>query len=151
MRKILLTGLLALAACNNSTPNDENPDSPVDPAEPTDPDDPPNPDESARDYDELAAILSAHLRAEFALQWTAAAIIKSDAVQPEGFFITGDDGADAIGQGTFGGLNIAYAMHCNDGSTAHLRVPCNETAHHGHVKMTINGTQTMGVIAMNDV
>jgi hypothetical protein len=150
MRKILLTGLLALAACNSNPPN-ENPDSPVDPADPTDPDDPPNPDESARDFDELAAIISAHLRAEFALQWTSAAIVKNETALPEGFFITGEDGADAIGQGTFGGLNIAFLLHCNDGTTAHTRVPCNELAHHGHIKLTISGAQTMGVIAMNDV
>jgi hypothetical protein len=150
MRKILLTGLLALAACNSSSPN-ENPDSPVDPADPTDPDDPPSPDESARDYDELATIISAHLRAEFALQWASAAIVKNELALPEGFFITGDDGNDAIGQGTYGGLNIAFLLHCNDGTAAHTRVPCNELAHHGHIKLTIDGAQTMGVISMNDV
>ncbi|HTL34919.1 MAG TPA: hypothetical protein VL326_17440 [Kofleriaceae bacterium] len=152
MRTILLTGLAlaTIAGCNNSAPND-NPDSPVDPVDPTDPDDPPNPQETARDNDELATIIAAHLRAEFALQLTAAAIVRNEYALPEGFVITGDDGADAIGNGTFGGLSINFALHCNDGTDQHNRVPCNEYAHHGHIKLTIAGSQTMGVIAMNDM
>ncbi|HUS30087.1 MAG TPA: hypothetical protein VMZ53_16385 [Kofleriaceae bacterium] len=152
MRKILLTGFaLALAACNdNARPEDELPDNPVDPVDPTDPEDPPNPQETARDYDELAAILSAHLRAEFSVQLTGAAIVRNEAVLPEGFAITGDDGVDALGTGTLNGLTINFGLHCNDGSAAHIRVPCDANAHHGHLKLNISGTQTMGTISMND-
>lgn len=152
MRKELLSCLaLAFAACNQAADPNDNPDSPVDPADPTDPDDPPDPVETARDYDELATILSAHLRAEFAFQLTSAAIVKNEYALPEGFVVTGDDGSDTLGTGTYGSLSIQFALHCNDGSTAHLRVPCDANAHHGHLKLTIAGSQTMGVIAMNDL
>ena len=86
MRKELLSCLaLAFAACNQASDPNDNPDSPVDPADPTDPDDPPNPQETARDNDELATILSAHLRAEFALQLVSAAIVRNEYALPEGF------------------------------------------------------------------
>jgi hypothetical protein len=141
--------LATIAACNNAAPN--NPDSPVDPVDPTDPEDPPNPEETARDYDELATILSAHLRAEFSLQLTAAAIVGNQYALPEGFVITGDDGTDSVGTGTFAGLSINFTLHCNDGTAQHNRVACDQYANHGHIKLTIAGSQTMGAISMNDM
>lgn len=154
MRAFLLgAAVLALAACgsNSDDPNDPNdPNDPVDPQDPTDPNDPPTPDESARDSDELASIIAAHVRGEFPMQLIAAEI--SENRFPEGFSQTGttaEGGYTAVG--AQGGLSFAIDYHCNDGSTAHLVVPCDGAAHHSHVKITATGSQSMGEIAMNEI
>lgn len=149
MRAFLLgAAVLALAACGSNT-DDTNPDDPVDPQDPTDPEDPPTPDESARDNDELAAILAAHVRGEFPLQLAAAEI--SEMRFPEGFSMTSQTAEEYEGVGAQGGLSYAYTFHCNDGSQAHLVVPCDGTAHHSHIKFTVTGSQAMGSISMDEI
>jgi hypothetical protein len=152
MRAFLLgAAVLALAACGSTSDNDPNdPNDPVDPQDPTDPDDPPTPDESARDSDELASILAAHVRGEFPMQLIAAEISKNRF--PEGFSQTGTTAEGAYtGVGAQGGLSFAFDYRCNDGTTAHLIVPCDGTAHHSHIKFTVTGSQSMGEIAMNEI
>lgn len=147
MRAFLLgAAVLALAACGS---NSDDPDDPVDPADPTDPDDPPTPDERARDNDELASILAAHVRGEFPMQLMAANI--SENRYPEGFSMTGQTAADYQGVGTQGGLSYAFSYYCRDGSAAEINVPCDGNAHHSHIKLTVTGSQTMGAIAMNEI
>ena len=152
MRAFLLgVSVLALAACgSNSDDNDPmNPDDPVDPADPTDPNDPPTPEESARDMDELASILAAHVRGEFATQLAAAQI--SMGQYPEGFSLTNQTAEQYEGVGSKDGLSYSFVYHCNDGTTAHLIVPCDGAAHHSHFKLTLTGSQAMGAIAMNEI
>jgi hypothetical protein len=148
MRAFLLgAAVLALAACGSN--NGDDPDDPVDPVDPTDPTDPPTPEESARDYDELATIVAAHVRAEFPLQLAAAEI--SEARFPAGFSITSQTAEEYQGAGTFGSLSASVVYHCNDGTTAHLIVPCDGTAHHSHMKWTLTGSQAMGAISMDQI
>jgi len=144
MRTILLTGLtVVMVACGGSKGDDAPPT--------TDGEDPPTPEEVAQDYDELATILSAHVLAEFPLQLTVAHLVRNEAVPPDGFVETGDTGDDATGTGTFGGLAIDFLLHCNDASPEHLRVPCNELANHGHIKMTITGDQQALALSMSGI
>jgi len=144
MRTILLTGLtVVMVACGGSKGDDAPPS--------TDDEDPPTPEEVAQDYDELATILSAHVLAEFPLQLTIAQLVRNEAVPPDGFVITGDTGDDAMGTGTFNGLAIDFLLHCNDGSPEHLRVPCNELANHGHIKLTMTGDQQAVALAMTGI
>jgi len=146
MRTILLSSLaVAMIACGGSS--NKGDDAPP----PTDDDDPPTPEEVARDYDELATVVSAHLLAEFPLQLTVAQMLRNEAVLPDGWVITGDDGLDTLGTGTFGGLGIEFAFHCNDASPEHLRVPCNSLANHGHIRMTITGDQQAVTLAMTGI
>jgi len=152
MRAFLLgAAVLALGACgSDGDPNDPDPNDPVDPTDPTDPTDPPTPDESARDNDELASILTAHLRAEFPIQLMLAGI--SENQYPEGFSLTGQTAEGGYtGVGAIGALAFDFAYHCNDGSAAHLVVPCDGAAHHSHVAVTVTGEQSMGAIAMNEI
>jgi hypothetical protein len=151
MRAFLLGAtVLALAACG-STSNDDDmtPEDPVDPQDPTDPEDPPTPDESARDSDELAAILAAHVRGEFPMQLAAAQI--SEMQFPEGFSLTGQTDLQYEGVGTQGGLSYAFTYFCNDGTTTHTVVPCDGSAHHSHIKFTVTGSQAMDTIAMDEI
>lgn len=156
MRAFLLgAAFLALAgACGGSDdPNDPtDPTDPVDPTDPTDPTDPPTPDESARDSDELATILAAHVKAEFPIQLIVAGL--SENVYPEGFSLTGMSGESGLeynGVGALGALSFAFTYHCNDGSPAHTFVVCDGGAHHSHFKLTLTGSQSMGAIAMDEI
>ena len=152
MRAFLLGAtVLALAACgsNGDDNNSPDPSDPVNPMDPTDPNDPPTAEEKARDNDELAAILAAHIRGEFPIQLLAADI--SEGRFPEGFAVTGQTAEESTGAGVSGGLNFDFTYHCNDGSTAHLIVPCDGNAHHSHIKLTVTGSQSMGAIAMTEI
>jgi hypothetical protein len=155
MRAFLLgTAVLALAgACGGTDSNDPNdpidPTDPVDPTDPTDPTDPPTPDESAKDNDELATILAAHIRAEFPLQLAVAELSKN--VYPEGFSQTSSTLEETLGVGALGGLTIDFAYHCNDGTPEHPLVPCDGLAHHSHIRLDISGSQSMGAIAMDGI
>lgn len=147
MRAFLLSAaVLALAACGSSG---DDPNDPLDPVDPTDPTDPPTPEETARDYDELASILAAHVRAEFPLQLIAARV--SEGQYPEGFSMTSQTPEEYQGVGTVGALSLSFVYHCNDGTTAHLIVPCDGTAHHSHIKLTMTGSQAMGAISMDQI
>src|SRR5690242_4690886 len=91
MRAFLLgAALLAIGAgaCggsnDSSDPNDPN--DPVDPTDPTDPNDPPTPEEVARDNQDLANVLAAHVYGEFSFQLIAANI--AEGRYPEGFMQT---------------------------------------------------------------
>ena len=146
MKRLFIGAALLAAACGN-TPNE--PEGPVDPEEPTDPDDPPQPEEVGRDYDELASILAAHVRAEFALQLLSVEI--TEGRTPQGFTLTNVTATDYSGVGTAGGLNLQFVYHCNDGSTAHTIVPCDGLAHHSHIKYTIDGAQAIDNMAMDGI
>ena len=152
MRAFLLgVSVLALAACgSNSDDNDPmNPDDPVDPTDPTDPTDPPTAEEVARDSDELASILSAHIRGEFQTQLIVAGI--SEGTFPEGFMLTAQTAEQYEGVGAKDGLSFAFTYYCNDGMAAHVVVPCDGNAHHAHFKLTATGSQSMGAIAMSEI
>lgn len=152
MRAFLLgASLLALSACGSSdSDNTPDPNDPVDPVDPTDPEDPPTPAELARDNDELASILAAHVRAEFPMQLMAAQI--SEGQLPAGFAVTAsnEDGS-STGSGTADTMSYVFTFHCNDASEAHLVVPCDGNAHHSHIKFEVTGSQAMGSIAMNEI
>ena len=146
MRAFLLgAALLASGACGGG--NDPGPG--PDPTDPTDPDDPPTPEETARDYDEVANILGAHVRGEFALQLAGAAITESQ--PPEGFSITSQAIEESAGVGTSGSMNYEFWFYCNDGSQAHTKVPCNGAAHHSHIKFVATGSQAIGAMAMEQI
>jgi hypothetical protein len=113
--------------------------------EETDTMDPPTPEESARDQDELAQILGAHIRGEFAIQLMAAEI--SESRMPEGFAMT----APGQGTGVAGSMTYAFTFWCNDGSAAHTVVPCDGTAHHSHVQLTMTGSQTVDSVALDQI
>ncbi len=139
---------LSAPACSDSNTTDEpdiaDPDDQQDQGpDDTDPVDPPTPDESARDYDELAQILGAHIRGEFGVQLAAAAI--SEARYPEGFYPTGD----GAGAGVIGAMNYSFTFYCNIGDAAHTVVPCDGNAHHSHIRLTMNGSETVGSLSMN--
>lgn len=144
MKRPLLVAVLALAACGNRA----DPDDLVDPEEPTDPDDPPTNDEVERDYPELASILAAHIRAEFALQLLSVEI--TEGRLPAGFSITGSTPEESTGVGSVGALNLNYAFHCNDGTMTHTIVPCDGNAHHSHIKYTIGGSQSIDNMTMSE-
>jgi hypothetical protein len=154
MRAFLLgAALLAIGAgaCggndDNSDPNDPN--DPVDPTDPTDPNDPPTPEEIARDNQQLATVLAAHVFGEFSFQLTAANI--SEGRYPEGFMQTSSTLEETMGVGSAGGLSYAFTYHCNDGTTAHMFVPCDGNAHHAHFAVTMTGAQTVGAMAMGEI
>jgi len=152
MRAFLLgASLLALSACgSNGDDNDNpNPNDPVDPQDPTDPMDPPTPEESARDTDELATILAAHVRAEFPAQLMLADITEGRI--PEGFSVAQAADGTYTGSGAVGGLTYDLTYHCNDGSAEHLVVGCDGNANHAHALVTTTGSQAMGDIAMNEI
>jgi hypothetical protein len=139
---------LSVPACSDSTntpepdiadPDDQQDQGPDD----TDPVDPPTHDESARDYAELAQILGAHIRGEFQVQLALAAI--SESRYPEGFYPTGD----GTGAGVLGEMNFSFTFWCADGTTAHLAVPCDGTANHSHFELNMNGSETVGSLAMD--
>lgn len=136
---------LTLAACSSSD-DPPDPNDPTDPGpEPTDPDDPPTPEETTRDHDELAQILGAHVRGEFAIMLAAAEI--SESRMPEGFALTGD----GVGTGTVGSMTYNFTFWCNDGSAAHTVVPCDGLAHHSHVQLSMQGSQAIGEMAMDQI
>jgi len=151
MRAFLLgAAVLALSACgSNDDNNGPDPSDPVDPQDPTDPMDPPTPEESARDVDELASILAAHVRAEFPMQLMAAEI--SEGRFPASFTITGQTAEETAATASVGSMSFDMLFHCNDGSAEHLVVPCDGNAHHSHIKITATGAQSMGEIAMSDI
>jgi hypothetical protein len=139
---------LSVPACSDSTQPDEpdvaDPDDQQDQGpDETDPMDPPTPDESARDYDELAQILDAHIRGEFAIQLATAAISKG--IYPEGYYPTGD----GAGAGVVGAMNFSFTFHCNNGDELHTVVPCDGYAHHSHIQLAMNGSETVGSLAMD--
>lgn len=139
----MVIGFVA-AGCSDSTPDpasdqsDEGPDT-------TDEEDPPTPEEVGRDYDELAQVLAAHARGDFAIMLAAAEI--SETRMPPGFSLTGD----GAGTGTVGSMNYAFSFYCNAGDQAHTVVPCDGNAHHSHVKITMTGSQTVDAMAMDRV
>jgi hypothetical protein len=148
MRAFLLgAAILALSACGNSSDDDDM--NPVDPVDPTDPTDPPTPEETARDYDELASILAAHVRGEFQLQLAAAEI--SESRLPAGFSITSAGLEESTGVGTIGSMSYDFAFHCNDGTAAHTIVPCDGNAHHSHIKFTATGGMVVGTMSMDQI
>jgi hypothetical protein len=151
MRASLFTAtLFALAAgCSDKDSNDPN-----DPVDPTDPNDPPTPEESARDSDEVASILTAHLRAEFPMQLMLAKISRGTPV--DGVSITSGPNAagqlEYTGSGVINGLNVSLQFHCNDGVTEAAWIPCDANAHHSHVKVTTtDGAQTADALAMDAI
>lgn len=144
-----LIGLSLVACSENNAPGDEDvadPDDQMDQGpDETDEEDPPTPDESARDYDELAQILGAHVRGEFPVMLAAASI--SESVMPEGYSLTGD----GAGVGAVGSLSFSFNFWCNAGDTAHTVVPCDGTAHHSHFQLVETGSQTVGDMAMDQI
>lgn len=153
MRAFLLgAALLAISAgaCGGSDSSDPNdPNDPVDPMDPTDPNDPPTPEEVARDNQELATVIAAHVYGEFSFQLIAANI--SEGRYPEGFMMTSSTVEETSGVGTSGGMSYAFVYHCNDGTTTHTFVPCDGNAHHSHFKVTMTGDQTVGAMAMGAI
>jgi hypothetical protein len=145
---------LAVAGCSNndsSTPDIADPDDQMDQGdEPTDPVDPPTEEELARDNDELAQVLGAHVRGEFGIQLVAFEISKGRF--PEGFAQTGvSDTLEATGTGALGGMTYAFTYHCNADDTAHTVVACDGNAGHSHMLWTMSGSETVGAMAMNDM
>lgn len=154
MRASLLgAAVLALAACganDGNTTDPTDPTDPVDPTDPTDPTDPPTPDESARDNDEVAAIIAAHVRAEFPIQLLTAEISKNN--YPAGFSLTGESNLEYTGVGTLGSLDFNFVFHCNNDSVpGDPFVPCDGTAHHSHFQLSLSGAQSMGAIQMDEI
>jgi len=146
MRAFLLgVSFLALAACGGG----DKDDGPLDPVDPTDDTDPPTPEETSRDYDELASILGAHVRGEFAMQLAAAEI--SEGRFPSGFQLTGQTETEYTGTGTLDGLSYSFTYHCNDGTPEHGLAPCDGTAHHSHIKFDATGAQSVGAMAMEQI
>lgn len=145
MRVFLGAALLALAACGGNSDPGPGPD----PVDPTDDEDPPTPEETARDYDELASILAAHVRGEFELQLAGAAITKS--MPPAGFVITSQSTELSAGNGSAGGMSYTFEFYCNDGTPEHTRVPCDGFAHHSHILFTATGSQSVGPMAMDSI
>lgn len=145
MRAFLLgAAALAFAACGNSSD-----DGVLDPVDPTDPTDPPTPEESSRDYDELASILSAHVRGEFALQLKSADITENR--MPTGFMVTGTTDGLTTGTGVDGAMSYEFAFYCNDGSPEHTVVACDGNAHHSHIKYTATGALSVGDMQMDQI
>jgi hypothetical protein len=143
-----------MAGCSNndsSTPDIADPDDQMDQGdEPTDPVDPPTEEEIARDNDELAQVLAAHIRGEFQIQHVAFEISKGRF--PEGFAQTGvSDTLEATGTGALGGMSYAFTYHCNVDDAAHTRVLCDGNAGHSHMLWTMTGSETVGVMSMNDM
>ncbi len=144
---------LAVGACAEPNPKPDDPadptDDPADDDDTTPPDtddvDPPTADEIARDNDELAQVLAAHIRGEFALQIAAAEI--SEGRPPAGITLPGD----GTGYGALGSLNLSFTYHCNDGTTEHLVVPCDGNAHHAHIQLTVAGSNTVDTMAMDGI
>jgi len=142
---------LAVSGCSNhesSEPDVSDPGDQMDQGdEPTDPVDPPTGDEVARDNDELAQVLGAHVRGEFSVQLAAAEISKGR--WPQGFAPTGDGTGAGTGAGTVGGMSYTFTYHCNNGDTAHTIVPCDGTAHHSHMTWNMTGSETVGSMSMD--
>lgn len=154
MRAFLLRSaaatVFALGACSDSSAPDDDDinddgDGPSDPVDPTDPDDPPTPEETTRDLDELAPILGAHVRGEFAIQLAAAAI--SENRFPDGFINNGDGTGSAV----IGSMNYNFSFYCNDGSATHTQVACDGNAHHSHINFQIAGSQSVDAMAMDGI
>ena len=146
MRVFLLgAALLAFSACGSNSDPGPGPD----PVDPTDEEDPPTPEESARDYDELASILGAHVRGEFEIQLAGAAITENRV--PEGFVVNSSSVELSTGSGSVGGMSYTFEFYCNDGSPEHTRVACDGNAHHSHILYTATGSQSVGAMAMNSV
>jgi hypothetical protein len=131
------------AGCSDSTPSDPANDQSDQGPGTTDEEDPPTPEEVTRDFDELAQVLSAHARGEFAIMLAAAEI--SETRMPPGFALT----ADGAGNGTVGNMSYSFTYFCNNGDTAHTVVPCDGTAHHSHIKLTMTGSQTVDTMSMD--
>lgn len=149
MRAFLLgAALLAMSACAG---NDDNKDPGLPPGpDPTDPTDPPTPEETSRDYDELANVIGAHVRGEFAIMLAAAQI--SESQFPAGFTATGVNAEGrTTGEGVRDGMSFAFAFHCTDGSAAQTVVPCDGAAHHSHITLAMNGSLAVGSLAMDQV
>ncbi len=107
--------------------------------------DPPTADDVARDYDDLANVIGAHVRGEFALQLQAASIARG--VFPDGFTPTGD----GTGTGQDGAMTYDFVYHCNDGSPEHFVVPCDTAANHAHITITAVGSQSVGAMLMDRI
>lgn len=145
MRGFLSAAVLALGACGGGSDPGPGPD----PVDPTDDTNPPTPEESARDYDELANVLGAHVRGDFALQLAAAEI--SETRYPAGFTPTSSTIEQTTGTGTVGSMSYQFALYCNDGSPEHTRVACDGTAHHSHILVMATGAQSVGGMAMESI
>lgn len=137
---------LFVPACSDSN----KPDDPADPddqqdegPDETDEEDPPTPDESARDIDELARIIGAHVRGEFQIQLVAAEI--SENRFPEGFALT----AAGQGSGAIGAMSYSFTFWCVAGDGTETVVACDGTAHHSHIQITMTGQQTIGEMSMD--
>ena len=152
MRAFLLgAALLAIGAgCGSNDSSDPNdPNDPVDPTNPTDPNDPPTAEEIARDNQDLATVLAAHVYGEFSFQLAAANI--AEGRYPEGFSMTSSTVEETKGVGSVGGMSYDFSYHCNDGTTAHTFVPCDGGAHHAHMLINMSGAQTVGAMAMGSI
>jgi hypothetical protein len=140
----MVIGFVA-AGCSDSTPSDPASDQSDEGPDTTDEEDPPSPEEVTRDFDELAHVLAAHSRGDFAIMMAAAEI--SETRMPAGFSLT----AEGAGVGTVGSMNYEFSYYCNNGDTAHTIVPCDGNAHHSHIKITMTGSQTVDAMAMDKV
>jgi hypothetical protein len=145
---------MAMAGCSSNdsnTPDIADPDDQMDQGEePTDPVDPPTDEEISRDNDELAQVLAAHIRGEFQIQHVAFEISKGRF--PEGFSQTGvNETLEATGTGALGSMSYAFTYHCNLDDAAHTVVLCDGNAGHSHMLWTMTGSETVGVMSMNDM
>lgn len=140
----MVIGFVA-AGCSDSTPSDPANDQSDEGPATTDEEDPPTPEEVTRDYDELARVLSAHARGDFAIMLAAAEISKMR--MPSGFALT----ADGAGTGTVGSMNYAFSVYCKAGDAAETVVPCDGNAHHSHIAITMTGSQTVDATSMDKV
>lgn len=134
----LMTGACSNESANDGSQSDQGP-------EPTDAEDPPTPEETARDYDEVAQVLAAHARGEFAIMLAAAEI--SESRMPAGFSLT----APGQGIGTVGSMNYSFTVRCNAGDEAETVVACDGAAHHSHIQIAMTGSQTVGGMAMDEI
>jgi len=153
MRAFLLGAALLATACGSNDPAvSTDAMSPTDSTAPTDSTDPDDAAVIARDKDELATILAAHLRAEFPVQLIAAQL--SRGTYPDGFQLTGTgvSGLEYTGIGATGSLSFSFSYFCHgEALPGDPPIPCDAAAHHSHFTLALTGSQTMGDISMTAI